>query len=98
MVAAAVPATLLASVGAAGAAGTAGPRALLAHKGASAALTAADDGEDDGGGESAELLDREQQYAAVRTAPAATVSTEAMTAARAQAAALPAAAGSVRKD
>lgn len=95
MIAAAVPATLFASIGAAGASGVAGPRGLLAHKG-TAALTANDEGEDDGG-ETAELLDREQEYAAVRTAPAATVSSQAMVAARAQAAALPAAAGAAKE-
>ncbi len=96
VLAAAVPATLLASVGAAGAAGVhSGPQGLLAHKTAPSP-TATSSGADDGG-ESAQLIDREQQYAAVRTAPAATVSTEAFTAARAQAAALPATAGRAKE-
>src|SRR5262245_66146739 len=44
-------------------------------------------------GETRELMDRSSQYAAVRTAPAQSVSADAFVAARAQAAALPAAAG-----
>src|SRR5262249_37173395 len=44
-------------------------------------------------GETEELMDRAQQYAAVRTAPAASVSADAFRAARAQANLLPAAAG-----
>jgi hypothetical protein len=44
-------------------------------------------------GETEELMDRAEQYAAVRTAPAQSVSAEAFQAARAQANALPAAAG-----
>lgn len=93
VLAAAVPATLLASVGAAGAAGQGGPRGL-AHRsaGPSGSLTAADEGGDEGG-ETQELIDRAQQYAAVRTAPAASVSSAAFQAAAAQAAALPQAAG-----
>ena len=84
-----IPLTVLA--GSAGAAGPArGPLGLLAHPSATAP-SATDDGDE--GGETRELLDRAEQYAAVRTAPAATVSSEAFLAARAQAAALPQAGG-----
>lgn len=87
---AAVPATLLASMGAAGAASsTTGPRGL-AHRSASVSpslSSGADEG--GGGGETAQLMDRAGQYAAVRTAPGTTVSSGAFRAAQAQAAALP---------
>src|SRR4029453_5603445 len=45
------------------------------------------------GGETEQLMERAEQYAAVRTAPALSVSADAFQAARAQASALPAAAG-----
>ena len=86
----AVPAALVAStVGTAGAAGRGGPQGISSHRTVTSTL---DDG-DKGDGETQELLDRSAQYAAVRTAPAATVSSEAFRAAAAQAAALPLAAG-----
>src|SRR5262245_4297421 len=48
-------------------------------------------------GETRQLMDRAEQYAAVRTAPAQSVSADAFQAARAQANALPAAAGTWRE-
>jgi hypothetical protein len=73
-----------------------GPRALTQHaKHSTSNSTLAKDDDDDGdGGETAELIDRDQQYAAIRTAPAATVSSQAFVAARQAAAALPQAGGS----
>ena len=56
------------------------------------AASPSDEG-DEGDDESEELMDRSEQYAAVRTAPAATVSAEAFQAAARQAAALPATPG-----
>lgn len=79
--------------GASPAAPLSGPTGLVAGPHLRAQL-APRDGE---GGETLELLDRAQQYAAVRTAPAATVSSRAFTAARAQANRLPLAAGSWRQ-
>lgn len=75
----------------------AGPRGLTAHphKAASAATASGPEGSD--GGETAELMDRAAQYAAVRTAPAATVSAEAFQSAARQARALPLAGGAWRE-
>ena len=72
-----------------------GPRGLTSHlkPNANQAFATADD-DDGNGGESAEIMDRSEQYAAIRTAPAAAVSSQAFTAARAAAAALPAAGSS----
>src|SRR5262252_1087701 len=69
---------------ASGAPGSGGPPGLTKHR------KAATEEE----GETKELMDRSEQYAAVRTAPAQSVSADAFQAARAQADALPAAAGS----
>ena len=66
-----------------------GPTGLLPHSLSAHHPTARDA---DGGGEEAqELLQRDLDYGAVRTAPAATVSSAAFAQARASAAALPAA-------
>ena len=56
-------------------------------------LTAAATASDSSGGETQDLMDRTSQYNAVRSAPAATVSSAAFAAARNQAAALPVAGG-----
>lgn len=74
-----------------------GPTALTqhVHKGATAATASGSEGDD--GGESAELMDRAAQYAAVRTAPAATVSAEAFQAAARQARALTSTGGGWRE-
>ncbi len=87
---------LVAGTSASGAArGPAGPTGLTKHLSANfssaAAAAAADEGD---GGETEELMDRAEQYAAVRTAPGTTVSAGAFQAAARQAAALPAAVGS----
>ena len=60
-----------------------GPPGLTKHRQA----------ESEEAGETEQLMDRAEQYAAVRTAPAVSVSADAFQAARAQASALPAAAG-----
>jgi hypothetical protein len=78
----------------------AGPPGLLAHPahpgtGLSAARTL--DDSDEGDDESEEIMDRSEQYAAVRTAPGTSVSAGAFQAARSAAAALPLAAGSWRE-
>ena len=69
-----------------------GPKGLTSHlkPNVNRALLAPDDGGgDDDGGETEEIMDRSEQYASIRTAPAATVSSQAFTAARSAAAALP---------
>ena len=74
-----------------------GPRGLLAHahhqtagNGAARTLDDSDEGDD----ESEEIMDRSEQYAAVRTAPGRSVSAAAFRAARSAAQALPLAGGS----
>jgi hypothetical protein len=74
-----------------------GPHGLTSHlkSNANRPLAATSSGDQGGGGgESQELLDRSEQYAAIRTAPAATVSSQAFQAARSAAAALPTAGSS----
>src|SRR4029079_12907058 len=90
-----VVAVLMAVAGAAsGAPGRGGPPGLTKHAEKNTASARASGEEtEEGEGETEELLDRAEQYAAVRTAPAQSVSAEAFRAARAQASALPAAAG-----
>jgi hypothetical protein len=85
------------AAGASSASPRVGPRGLLAHahhpaagNGAARTLDDSDEGDD----ESAEIMDRSEQYAAVRTAPGTSVSAGAFRAARTAAAALPLAAGS----
>jgi hypothetical protein len=71
-----------------------GPTGLMKHPTHSAvtSLATTDDGDDNG--ESEEIMDRAEQYAAVRTAPGTSVSSQAFTAAHAAAQALPLATGS----
>jgi hypothetical protein len=76
----------LTTFSAAGATASDQPHGLSAHKSASASS-------DTDNGETQELMDRAEQYAAVRTAPGTTVSTAAFRSAQQQAAALPAAPG-----
>jgi len=81
-------ALLVAAAGVASAAPRTGPVGLTKHVTNGGASNAAPSN-DGGDGQSQELMDRSEQYAAVRTAPAATVSAEAFQAAARQARALP---------
>ena len=84
-----VVAVLMAVAGAAsGAPGRGGPPGLTKHAEKNTASARASGEETEGEGETEELLDRAEQYAAVRTAPAPSVSAEAFRAARAQASAV----------
>lgn len=66
-----------------------GPTGLTRHVNPHSAAASASGIEGEGGGEARELIDRAQQYAAVRTAPGVSVSAEAFQAATRQARALP---------
>src|SRR5438552_4109980 len=74
--------------GVASAAPRSGPTALTKHPTVGRSVGGAS-ANDEGDDESEALMDRSEQYAAVRTAPAATVSAEAFQAAARQARALP---------
>ena len=84
---------LVAVTGVASAAPRRGPAGLTARAAKVGAPAASASSSDEGDAESQELMDRSEQYAAVRTAPAASVSAEAFQAAARQAAALPATPG-----
>lgn len=89
-----VPVALLMAAGP-GQAATGAPRNSSGPAGLTKAMSATgESGEDN---ETQEILDRSAQYAAVRTAPAATVSSEAFRTARAQAAKLPSFGGTWRE-
>src|SRR4051794_15022076 len=79
----------VALAGVSSAAPRSGPTALTKHVARASSADGASPA-DAGSGESEELMDRSEQYAAVRTAPADRVSAEAFQAAARQAAALPA--------
>jgi hypothetical protein len=94
--AAAVAAALVMTAGAgsavAGDGARGGPAGLMAHGSSHAQAKASES--DDPGGETNDLMDRSEQYAAIRTAPATQVSSAAFAAAAQQAKALPIAGGS----
>ena len=85
-------ALLIGLAGVASAAPRSGPVGLTRHATHGAGLNGASPS-DEGSDESEELMDRSEQYAAVRTAPAATVSAEAFQVAARQARTLPATPG-----